>query len=148
MFTRFLLMHLYWIFDLNQSKLDTGWMDWMKLNFFLFQRFVDGHIPSSINVLTTQLTSYANILKKLNRKYHLVVSQPDQGSEVRGILCVSWFRLLSIDSVHLLVYSWIGQKASCSSSSVTRWHRSIWSTSRLSYPTLSLSTSKADNTRF
>ncbi|OBZ89989.1 TBC domain-containing protein kinase-like protein [Choanephora cucurbitarum] len=43
--------------------------------------FVDGHIPSSINVLTTQLTSYANILKKLNRKYHLVVSQPDQGSE-------------------------------------------------------------------
>ncbi|KAI8332532.1 rab-GTPase-TBC domain-containing protein [Choanephora cucurbitarum] len=29
-------------------------------------------------------SDYANILKKLNRKYHLVISQPDQGSEVKA----------------------------------------------------------------
>ncbi|RCI04651.1 hypothetical protein CU098_007366 [Rhizopus stolonifer] len=44
--------------------------------------FVKGHVVSSMNVLTTQLASYANILKKLNRKYHVVIAnQGEEGPE-------------------------------------------------------------------
>lgn len=46
---------------------------------FLFIRYVKGHAPSSMNLLATQLSSYANILKKLNRKYHIVISNEGEG---------------------------------------------------------------------
>ncbi|KAG1172408.1 hypothetical protein G6F70_006425 [Rhizopus microsporus] len=36
--------------------------------------FVQGHIPSSMNVQAAQLMSYTNVLKKLNRKYHVVIA--------------------------------------------------------------------------
>lgn len=32
-----------------------------------------------MNVLASQLSSYANILKKLNRKYHVVVAKEGEG---------------------------------------------------------------------
>ncbi|KAK4514821.1 Rhomboid domain-containing protein [Mucor velutinosus] len=41
--------------------------------------YVKGHAPSSMNVLASQLSSYANILKKLNRKYHVVIANEGQG---------------------------------------------------------------------
>ncbi|CAO3654620.1 unnamed protein product [Mucor fragilis] len=41
--------------------------------------YVKGHAPSSMNVLASQLSSYANILKKLNRKYHVVVAKEGEG---------------------------------------------------------------------
>jgi rhodanese-related sulfurtransferase len=41
--------------------------------------YVKGHAPSSMNVLTSQLSSYANILKKLNRKYHIVIANEGEG---------------------------------------------------------------------
>lgn len=34
-----------------------------------------------MNLLATQLSSYANILKKLNRKYHIVISNEGEGGE-------------------------------------------------------------------
>ncbi|KAG2234896.1 hypothetical protein INT48_000323 [Thamnidium elegans] len=42
--------------------------------------YTKGHAPSSMNVVATQLSSYANILKKLNRKYHIVIAN-DGGPE-------------------------------------------------------------------
>lgn len=49
-------------------------------------RYVKGHAPSSMNVLASQLSSYANILKKLNRKYHVVVAKEGEGGpEVMSI---------------------------------------------------------------
>ncbi|KAI8990156.1 rab-GTPase-TBC domain-containing protein [Pilobolus umbonatus] len=39
--------------------------------------FVKGHVPSSINVQSSQLDNYAQIIRKLNRKYHLVIG--DEG---------------------------------------------------------------------
>lgn len=51
---------------------------------FIVKRYVKGHAPSSINVHDNQLSSYANILRKLNRKYHLVIAdENDRGPEVR-----------------------------------------------------------------
>ncbi|KAI7897510.1 rab-GTPase-TBC domain-containing protein [Cokeromyces recurvatus] len=47
--------------------------------------FVKGHIPLSINVQAAQLPSYANILKKLNRKYHVVIANeggPEYAAEL------------------------------------------------------------------
>ena len=41
---------------------------------FFISRFVQGHIPSSMNVQAAQLMSYTNVLKKLNRKYHVVIA--------------------------------------------------------------------------
>lgn len=41
--------------------------------------YVKGHAPSSMNVLASQLSSYANILRKLNRKYHIVIANEEEG---------------------------------------------------------------------
>ncbi|KAI8341702.1 rab-GTPase-TBC domain-containing protein [Chlamydoabsidia padenii] len=41
------------------------------------QSFTAGHIPSSMNVQDHQLPSYAAVLKKLKRKYHVVISEND-----------------------------------------------------------------------
>lgn len=47
------------------------------------QEFSQNHIPSSMNVQIKQLPSYANVLKKLNRKYHIVFSdKEDEGADV------------------------------------------------------------------
>lgn len=46
--------------------------------------YTKGHAPSSMNVVASQLSSYANILKKLNRKYHIVIAN-DGGPEVSDI---------------------------------------------------------------
>ncbi|KAI8099653.1 rab-GTPase-TBC domain-containing protein [Halteromyces radiatus] len=46
------------------------------------QAFARGHIPSSMNVQEQQLQNYASVLKKLNRKYHVVMSEKDDGAEV------------------------------------------------------------------
>lgn len=42
-------------------------------------KYVKGHAPSSMNVLPSQLSSYANILRKLNRKYHVVIADEGDG---------------------------------------------------------------------
>ncbi|KAI8387981.1 rab-GTPase-TBC domain-containing protein [Radiomyces spectabilis] len=42
------------------------------------QAFSQEHIPSSMNVQSEQLKSYATILRKLNRKHHLVVCDDDE----------------------------------------------------------------------
>ncbi|CAO3626481.1 unnamed protein product [Cunninghamella blakesleeana] len=42
------------------------------------QEFSQNHIPSSMNVQIKQLPSYANVLKKLNRKYHIVFSDDEE----------------------------------------------------------------------
>ncbi|CAO3617771.1 unnamed protein product [Cunninghamella echinulata] len=46
------------------------------------QDFPQHHIPSSMNVQIKQLPSYANVLKKLNRKYYVVFAdKEDEGAE-------------------------------------------------------------------
>jgi hypothetical protein len=47
-------------------------------------RYAKGHAPSSMNVLASQLGSYANILLKLKRKYHIVIADKG-GPEVRHV---------------------------------------------------------------
>jgi hypothetical protein len=43
----------------------------------------EGHIPSSMNVRDHQLPNYATTLTKLNRKYHVVVAEEDEGGKVK-----------------------------------------------------------------
>lgn len=43
----------------------------------------EGHIPSSMNVRDHQLPNYATTLTKLNRKYHVVVADADEGGKVK-----------------------------------------------------------------
>ncbi|KAG1140860.1 hypothetical protein G6F37_007493 [Rhizopus arrhizus] len=43
--------------------------------------FIQGHVRLSMNVQISQLNSYANVLKKLNRKYHIVIANE---AEVNG----------------------------------------------------------------
>ncbi|KAI8147678.1 rab-GTPase-TBC domain-containing protein [Fennellomyces sp. T-0311] len=40
--------------------------------------FVAGHLASSMNVQPSQLQSYASILRKLNRKYHVIVADDSE----------------------------------------------------------------------
>ncbi|KAI9497994.1 rab-GTPase-TBC domain-containing protein [Zychaea mexicana] len=40
--------------------------------------FVNGHLASSMNVQPSQLHSYASILRKLNRKYHVIVADDSE----------------------------------------------------------------------
>lgn len=44
--------------------------------------FTNGHVVSSMNVQAPQLPSYASILKKLNRKYHVVVGDDQEAPQV------------------------------------------------------------------
>lgn len=69
-------MLLCWIYDLNQSKYQSRHL---RNKLIPFIRYVKGHAPSSMNVLASQLSSYANILKKLNRKYHVVIANEGEG---------------------------------------------------------------------
>ncbi|ORZ19556.1 rab-GTPase-TBC domain-domain-containing protein [Absidia repens] len=56
------------------------------------QAFTRGHIPSSMNVQEQQLPSYATVLKKLNRKYHVVMAENDHaGAEYAGQLVHRFF---------------------------------------------------------
>ncbi|KAI9017945.1 rab-GTPase-TBC domain-containing protein [Phycomyces nitens] len=49
------------------------------------QEFARGHFPSAMNVQAAQLDNYANILRKLNRKYHIVIADnggPEYASQL------------------------------------------------------------------
>ncbi|KAF7722828.1 hypothetical protein EC973_002673 [Apophysomyces ossiformis] len=53
------------------------------------QEFARGHVPSSMSVQAGQLDSYTNVLRKLNRKYHIVVTERNQqqlGADYTGQL--------------------------------------------------------------
>ncbi|KAI7883450.1 hypothetical protein K492DRAFT_205415 [Lichtheimia hyalospora FSU 10163] len=43
--------------------------------------FASGHVVSSMNVQAPQLPSYASILKKLNRKYHVVIGDDQEAPQ-------------------------------------------------------------------
>ncbi|KAG0167463.1 hypothetical protein DFQ30_006037 [Apophysomyces sp. BC1015] len=62
------------------------------------QEFAKGHIPSSMNIQASQLDSYATILRKLNRKYHMVMTDKDQeqGAEYAAQLVSKGFPRVSL----------------------------------------------------
>ncbi|CAO3693411.1 unnamed protein product [Umbelopsis ramanniana] len=60
-------------------------------------QFKKGHMPSSMNVQPQQLTTFAPILKKLNKKYHTVIADEDSlGSEVAAELVKNGFSRVSM----------------------------------------------------
>lgn len=74
------LIHSYWISDLIKSKLhDLDTLARIHIEPF---SFANGHVVSSMNVQAPQLPSYASILKKLNRKYHVVIGDDQEAPKV------------------------------------------------------------------
>lgn len=77
----------------------------------LFPRFSRGHISSSMNVLASQLPSYATILKKLNRKYHIIVSDDEAlGPAVSSLLSIyglaRFQTIMFVDRVLYVLVCW------------------------------------------
>ncbi|KAI9320918.1 rab-GTPase-TBC domain-containing protein [Dichotomocladium elegans] len=60
------------------------------------QEFANGHITSSMNMQASKLQTYANILKKLNRKYHVIVGPEGEETTDFAAALVRKYRLSRI----------------------------------------------------